>query len=160
MSDLREQLAAYAHDTWIGWMRWMMPKLSTRVPGGPDGESLEGPLVVPAHGSMEDWEPRWHHETLEHIQRWRRQMGTTYHELSEKEKESDRDEADKMLALFEQFAPVPREVEKLANFIAQVFPDEPGRCGDSESAVDVAIRLLKSYKAICDVCERGNDERG
>jgi len=155
MSDLRERLAAYAHDTWIGWMRWMMPKLSTRVPGGSDGEDLEGPLVVPAHGSMEGWEPRWRDESA-----LSKTLRTAYHELSEKEKESDRDEADKMLALFEQFAPVPREVEKLANFIAQVFPDEPGRCGDSESAVDVAIRLLKLYKVICDVCKRGNDERG
>lgn len=154
MSELREKLAAYAHDTWIGWMRWMMPKISTRV------DKLECPLVVPERGSMEEWEPRWHHETLAHIERWRRQMNTGYNELSEDEKKSDRDEVDKIIAIFEQFAPVPREVEKLANFIAQVFPNEPGRSGDSESAVDVAIRLLKHYKAISDCYVREINEGG
>lgn len=34
------------------------------------------------------------------------------------------------------------EIDRLADFILKEFPDEPGKLGESESAVDVAIRLL------------------
>lgn len=35
------------------------------------------------------------------------------------------------------------EIDKLASFILTEYPNEPGITGVSESAVDVAIRLLK-----------------
>lgn len=35
------------------------------------------------------------------------------------------------------------EIDKLATFIMEKCPDEPGKTGRSESAVDVAIRLLQ-----------------
>ena len=76
--DLREQLAEYAHDAWSGWMRYMLPKICRKDDG-----------------------PRACTDTL--LQRWfdeaRREMSTPYADLPESEKESDRDEADKMLAI-------------------------------------------------------------
>lgn len=36
-----------------------------------------------------------------------------------------------------------RETARLASFILDKFPDEPGSIGDSESAVDVAIRIME-----------------
>jgi hypothetical protein len=39
-----------------------------------------------------------------------------------------------------------KELEKLGDFILQEFPHEPGRHGDNEGAVDVALRLLRQYK--------------
>ena len=105
LQALREKLAAYAHEAWCHWMRWMLPKMSTYIPG-PDDDRAELPLVVCANlrgmmgVEMDEWfEPRWHHETLAHIKRWRRQMETTFHELSVHEQMSDLDEADKMLAI-------------------------------------------------------------
>lgn len=38
------------------------------------------------------------------------------------------------------------EIDRLAEFILAEFPDEPGRGGTSESAVDVAIRLIQEYR--------------
>jgi len=34
------------------------------------------------------------------------------------------------------------EIDRLADFLLKNYPSEPGRTGVSESAVDVAIRLL------------------
>lgn len=38
--------------------------------------------------------------------------------------------------------PKNSEIERLSDFILTNYPDEPGKIGESESAVDVAIRLL------------------
>lgn len=71
---LREQLAALAHEQWCGWMRYMFERSSERI---------DGTVIIP-RGLVE---------------RWTRQMETAYADLPEDEKESDRTEADKVLAL-------------------------------------------------------------
>lgn len=75
-TDLRERLAALAHQQWSGWMTYLL----TKVKEGP-----EGTLIVPA--------PL--------VARWRRQMETPYDQLPETEKDSDRVEADRMLAVLD-----------------------------------------------------------
>jgi len=70
--SLREYLAAYAHDAWSGWMRYLF---------GTGVEHKDGSFTIEA----------------ESVARWRRQMRTLYDDLPESEKESDRDEADKIL---------------------------------------------------------------
>lgn len=71
--DVREALAEYAHEAWAGWMRHMLGIWNA---GG---------------GSFGTWDSytAW----------WTRQMNTPYADLPEAEKDSDRAEADKMLAL-------------------------------------------------------------
>lgn len=69
----REELAAYAHEAWSGWMTYMFSK----------GEFADGFWVMP------EWA----------VNRWRRQMNTLYADLPEDEKESDRAEADKMIEI-------------------------------------------------------------
>ena len=73
---LRELLAEYAHKAWSGWMRYLF---------------LKGKWN--ADGSFTIFK--------DSAERWLRQMNTPYHELSEGEKESDRKEADEMLAIME-----------------------------------------------------------
>lgn len=77
MPDFREQLAALAHEQWAGWMRYLFSKSI---------EVGDGNEEIPSHL----------------VQRWMRQMDTSYTDLPENEKDSDRAEADKMLALFRQ----------------------------------------------------------
>lgn len=80
MDDTRERLAAYAHDAWSGWMKYLFSKCER------DGDPLVGherDLIIPA------WA----------VERWTRQMCTAYTDLPENEKESDRAEADRMLAI-------------------------------------------------------------
>jgi hypothetical protein len=83
--NTREQLAAYAHEAWSGWMEYLFSKC--------DKQKYE--LIIPA------WA----------VERWGRQMHTPYADLSDKEKESDRAEADKMLAIIN--GSTPRESDEI-----------------------------------------------
>lgn len=71
---IREDLAEYAHAAWAGWMKYMFEKGTLND---------DGTYTMPA------WA----------VERWQRQMNTSYADLSESEKNSDRDEADKMLEI-------------------------------------------------------------
>jgi len=73
--DTREALAEYAHEAWSGWMKYLFSKTMR--------ESITGGEIIPA------WA----------VERWQRQLSTPYADLPEEEKESDRAEADKMLAI-------------------------------------------------------------
>jgi len=72
--SLRELLSALMHDIWSTWMRH---QLSVSTPH-PDGS-----ITIPA----------------DKVARWMRQMRTSYLELDEAEKESDRQQADKIIAV-------------------------------------------------------------
>ena len=73
--NTKERLAQYSHDSaWSGWMRYMFSKGVYN----PDGS-----WTMPK----------------EFVERWTRQMNTFYIDLSEGEKRSDREEADKIISL-------------------------------------------------------------
>lgn len=76
----RERLSELCHDQWSRWMEYLFSKCFAEV-GQFDRKT--GNLVV----------PKWA------VERWQRQMKTSYVELSEEEKESDRKEADRFIAL-------------------------------------------------------------
>lgn len=78
--SVREKLAEYAHTAWSGWMVYLFEKCE----GGGTVDGVEPiPVVIPG------WA----------VERWQRQMNTPYADLPENEKESDRAEADRMLAI-------------------------------------------------------------
>lgn len=70
-NSTRERLATYAHSAWSGWMKYMFSK---------SDQNADGSVTIPK----------------ELVARWTRQMYTPYSELPEDEKNSDRDEADKI----------------------------------------------------------------
>ncbi|NLH46836.1 MAG: hypothetical protein GX451_12045 [Acholeplasmataceae bacterium] len=74
MSEIREQLAALEHEQWVGWMNYLFEKSI---------ESGDGSVTIPA----------------EMVDRWKRQINTPYADLSDSEKESDREIADKVLRI-------------------------------------------------------------
>jgi len=78
--DLREQLADVQHNIWSHWMRWMFTV-------GVFNE--DGTWTMPAVK----------------VERWQRQMDTPYNELTEREKDSDREQADKVLAILTAVRP-------------------------------------------------------
>lgn len=88
MDNEREKLAEYAHDAWSGWMKYLFSKGELRwAEPSPDSQARpERVYIMPA------WA----------VERWQRQMNTPYASLPESEKESDRDEADKMLAILRE----------------------------------------------------------
>lgn len=71
---MRERLAALAHEQWRGWMEYLFQK---------SHEDMEGQVIIPAGFSA----------------RWKRQTATHYDNLPEAEKQSDRQEADRVLEL-------------------------------------------------------------
>lgn len=71
----REALAALQHEQWTGWMRYLFSRCVPTAPGG---------RLIP-----QEW-----------VERWQRQMDTPYAELTDAEKDSDRAEADRVIALF------------------------------------------------------------
>ena len=91
---LREALAAYAHEAWSQWVAYMFEH------GGQVTNSFAG-------ASYWTMKP-------EKYDRWQRQMNTAYADLPESEKNSDRDEADKMLAIVNEATP-----RQAADFLRQ-----------------------------------------
>jgi hypothetical protein len=74
LDGLIETLAAVEHERWSHWQRYMHGKCVSQ----PDGS-----LLVPA----------------DLVRRWQKQIDTPYAELSEKEKESDREQVRKYVPL-------------------------------------------------------------
>lgn len=69
MKDNLEELASIQHDIWSHWMKYMFSVC----------ENIDGHLVIP--------------EKL--VGRWEAQLETKYKDLTEKEKESDREQVRK-----------------------------------------------------------------
>lgn len=76
--ELREKLAELAHKQWSGWIEYMFNKSLK--------DFHNATLII----------PKWA------VERWGRQASTPYGDLSEEEKDSDRIEADKFLAIFQE----------------------------------------------------------
>lgn len=76
-SELFERLAFIEHERWCDWQRWMH-KIGTRNP--------DGSLTLNAVD----------------VARWDRQIETVYSELSEQEKESDRDQVRRYWSLIKR----------------------------------------------------------
>jgi hypothetical protein len=76
IGDSREQLADVQHTIWAHWMNYMFTQ----------GTWSDGTWTMPADKS----------------QRWSRQMATPYSALTFEEQESDRHQADKVLAVLMQ----------------------------------------------------------
>lgn len=87
LSELLETLAAIEHDRWAHWQRYMHGK----------GERLpDGSLLLPA----------------DLVRRWELQITTPYSELTEREKDSDRDQVKKYLPVVLEAFDIPTAVSK------------------------------------------------
>lgn len=95
-AEMREQLADLEHQRWAGWQRYLHSRC-IKLP--------EGGLVIPA----------------EFVRRWERQMDTHYKDLSEKEKQSDREQVDRYLPLLlAAIAERDAEIERLKAVLAKI----------------------------------------
>lgn len=78
--DLKENLARLSHEQWSGWMEYLFSKGTFND---------DGTWAMPA------WA----------VERWQRQMKTSYDNLPEEDKDSDRREADKFLKVMQKALP-------------------------------------------------------
>ena len=87
-----ELLAAAEHESWSNWMRYLHPKIMSEFAFA--GHLLSATNEEDAAILCQEF------EALPSVRRYIRQMNTPYKDLSEKEKESDRIEARKKLAIY------------------------------------------------------------
>lgn len=112
--DLREQLADLQHQQWSGWMEYLFSKCGKPVDQGTTEQlPSDDDLIIPS------WA----------VERWRRQMVTPYAELTDKEQESDRIEADRILTL------ITREKQKAYTEGASKINEESYKIGEDMGRV-------------------------
>ena len=80
--ELREELSDEIHEIWIGWMEFLF---------GWCNEQPDGSMVIPA----------------QRVEHWRRQMRTRYAELSEGEKDEDRDQVERLRIVVQNYLERP-----------------------------------------------------
>ena len=87
-SELIEQLADKEHASWARWMDYLFSKCEDHydIDGYSGVESYAGKIITP-----------------DLIDRWQRQIDTPYAELSEQEKQSDRNEVAHILPIIEKY---------------------------------------------------------
>ncbi|MBI5733241.1 hypothetical protein HY967_04840 [Candidatus Jorgensenbacteria bacterium] len=78
MNSIREKIADIQHAIWSHWMKYLF---SVCV------KNDDGSYTIP----------------IDQAERWERQMWMSYEALSEKERDSDREEADKVLKVIQKF---------------------------------------------------------
>ena len=81
--ELREKLAYIEHQRWADWQEYQFNLCKPQDSGRGVGKPIN--LVIPS----------------ELVERWGRQINTPYSELSEKEKDSDREQVDRYLPLIQ-----------------------------------------------------------
>lgn len=102
IDDTIETLASAQHEIWAHWMKYLFSRCTEEESGG---------LTIP----------------VEYVQRWRRQMQENYAALSEKEKESDRHQAKKVLAALDRVGQPPAQSQSEISIAA--MPDFHGISG-------------------------------
>lgn len=148
MDEERETLAAYAHSAWAAWMDYLYSKAIHRT---------DGAILIP------EWAAR----------RWLRQKETPYADLPEAEKESDRAEADKMLAilrppdalalatasLLDQAAGVAELLQEAGDYIDDMILHSPlAPLINREAGADLVMRIAQALhgasapEATCPAC--------
>ena len=80
--SLREELAGNQHEIWSHWMKYLFSLCSV---------TADGSYVIPSQS----------------VRHWMRQIDTDYADLTEKEKDSDREQADKVLKVLGESTSCP-----------------------------------------------------
>lgn len=123
---MREKLAELAHEQWSGWMKYLFKQCT----------HPHGLCVIP------DWAEEG----------WQRQMNTAYHDLSQEEKDSDRTEADKFLAVLQ--AESKRKQGKSKLIYDKEIRSLAVVCPTCNKRLGIAFKHFGSAKYHCKECER------
>lgn len=116
---LRELVAAVVHESWSHWMKWMFEQGTLNE---------DGTWTMPA----------------DKVNRWHRQMHTSYERLSEEEKLSDRNEARKYLSVFTTF--LEKAVKEFWWEVGAPAPPFSVGQGDPQKTEHFGVRDTKSLK--------------
>ncbi len=106
---MKEELSSAVHDTWTRWMHHMFTFCTFNE---------DGSVTIPK----------------EKMARWWRQMRTDYNDLPEDEKDSDRAEADRYLAILDAY------MDYVSSFVL-----DPGETGESIIGYPSVDTILGGY---------------
>lgn len=128
--ELIEKLAAIEHQRWADWQQWVHDQCEI-----PEGEDQPDGLVIPAALAM----------------RWQRQIKTPYADLSEAEKQSDRDQVMRYWPLLQAYVST-KEREAVYGFheyimgkdIIRPEQDQAFNYGRLHKAIDQYIAKLNA----------------
>ena len=141
LESLREELANLCHEQWSCWMRYVFEKcVSIPYQSGQvfRSDGTDGTVSIPA------WA----------VERWTRQVNTSYDHLSADEQELDRREADKFLALpaLQFLLEMPATCEKWLAMVAENkrLREENAKLKDGLEEVrdEAKVRCLHAYDEI------------
>lgn len=96
--DKREAVAALEHQQWQHWTRYMLEVLRPVIDAGLSIPRTDERLLAMGHARGRKMSPLWR-AVEDALKRWHRQINTPYADLTEKEKDSDRVWADKVLEI-------------------------------------------------------------
>jgi hypothetical protein len=133
MSDLIERLADAEHASWARWMEYLF---STCIPG-PYGTLILQP---------------------ENIEHWRRQIETPYADLSEREKQSDRDEVAHIMPFIE--AALAESTARADRFAVEVSELRAAFIQHRTATHEVEPKFCKTCRESDAVLNRPADTRG
>jgi hypothetical protein len=137
-SALRVALAAYAHGSWSGWLKYVFDDAQ-------GSENADRPARTWTVNSRS-------------YERWRRQMNTPYHDLPEHEKISDGLEADNILAvIWEQFRNTRQIIEALEIPAEFVEPVNIPRSSVLDEIVKLRSQLTKALISMDHIWEENNE---
>lgn len=100
LKDKREQLADLEHRRWSDWMNYVF-SLSSK--------NEDGSVTIP----------------FDKVERWKRQCTTSYNDLSEKEKDRDRIEVDKTIAMILKLDDRPLKTAAVNREERRSVPERP-----------------------------------
>jgi hypothetical protein len=106
--DKREELAALEHEQWAHWTRYMLKTLEPLLAYG------RGVMREASEHGVKDAKAI---KAVKAVQRWERQIETPYADLSEKEKDSDREWADKVLEITGTASPLDDDIIRVVQSI-------------------------------------------
>lgn len=110
----KDKVANLCHEQWSGWMIYLF---------GKSNQNPDGSVTIPK----------------DLVDRWKRQLNTPYTELSAKEKDSDKIEADKFIKLFASNAPKKTEADPRVKEVIEIFKEFCMNIRGFEPAINWAI---------------------
>lgn len=133
---IREKLADIEHQRWAKWQAYLHSKLYSL---GESELSLNNHLLV---------------MPTELYQRWERQIATPYSELSEKEKESDREQVDMYFPIIEEMIDltikqteerIEKGIEMLTHYYRSKYSSD---CSRGETEEEKSTEMLEKQNII------------
>lgn len=140
--NIREALAEVAHIAWSGWTDYLFGKCEEERDVHTNRPT--GRLII----------PMWA------IERWKRQIATPYAELTETEKNSDRAEADKMIAAI-GLTNLPPHIGLIALAMLDAYNENPrGELYMTISPIKLSHMMHQNIEEVRIALSFDNDVRG